>query len=256
MKFILENKEISGIPVLEIYQTNIYEKRPLIFLIHGLTGKKENMVEYGLEFAKEGFYLCLFDAYMHGELKSDTINNLDDYINLKPNLFFNIHDETAKNINILLDSYANSKSTDWNRVGLTGISMGGLVIFKYLTNYYRENIKAAVPMLGSPAWYNGITNYMSTMNKPDFYSQEDLDYLKKIEPFNVIKNIKNVPLLMLNGENDSTIPIKDIRICFNTLRENYINEDRLKLIEYPGIGHQVTDDMVNETKIWFKKFLR
>ncbi len=254
MKWILDSKTISGIPVLEIYPDNISGKRPLIFLMHGVTGKKENMVEYGLEFAKEGFFGCLFDAHIHGELKPDTVKEPDDYYHLEPKLFF--IDETAKMINILLDAYAESPFIDSNRVGLMGVSMGGLVIYKYLTDYYRGNIKVVVPMIASPAWYNAIKNYMATMNKPDFYSREDLEYIKSIDPFKVIKNIRDVPLLMLNGDNDSTVPIEDIRICYSILKENYSNKDRLKFIEYPGIGHQVTESMVNETKIWFIKFLR
>jgi hypothetical protein len=57
------------------------------------------MLLYGYELAKEGYYVCLFDAYLHGELNTKNKN----YSTFTLKNIVDIYKKTAKSINILID---------------------------------------------------------------------------------------------------------------------------------------------------------
>jgi uncharacterized protein len=255
LNIIKETKVISGIPVLEIYNDDIAGKKPLILLLHGFTQKKESMKEFAAGFAEAGFYTCSFDAFLHGDLKPEKIRITGDYLKLAPGLIFRIYSETQKSIDMLLEHYRNNSRADADRTGLTGVSMGGNIIFKYLAGSYRANIKAAVPVISSPSWGSAFKSLWAGFGKPDYFSGEDLAYLESIEPANSIGKIKDIPLLMLNAADDAVININDARKCFGILSESYADRSMLKLIEYDKLGHNISPAMINEAKIWFKRFM-
>ncbi|MEN6326006.1 MAG: hypothetical protein ABFD18_07350, partial [Syntrophomonas sp.] len=75
------------------------------------------------------------------------------------------------------------------------------------------------------------------------YINDDLlKKIKKIEPSNSLKNIRDTPLLMLNGAADRLIPIEDIRKTYTLIKNNYDNSDNIRFIEYRGHDHIANEE--------------
>lgn len=255
MRVIIENKSVCKIPVLDIYNMDAVERQPMIFILHGATGKKENNIERAYEFAKEGFFVVLFDAYRHGELKDENTYSQQDAAEV-----FKVYSETSSYINILIDSYKDNSFADFERIGLMGISMGAHTIYNYITKERSPNVKVAVPIIGSPVWTGFVRRFIGYM--PDLAQKMDEQqivriekYVDSIQPYKHLQKVKDFPLLMLNGETDERISINDLRNVYTELLGVYSQKDYIKFIEYKGVGHQATQNMMLEARSWFKKYL-
>lgn len=254
MKVIIENKHISNIPTLEMYNNDISVKKPLVFIMHGLGSAKERNLEYGYKLVQQGFFVVSFDAYMHGEQETEEFKNKNYFEKFLK--VFDVVMETTKYIDILIENYKNDSRIDTNRIGLVGVSMGGFIIYNYLANNKRNNIKAAVPIISSPYWSNTSREFAN--KNPDaskYFDEEDLEYIKSIEPINALKAIKDFPLLMINGEKDELISIEGARESLAILKGSYSNKDRIKLIEYQDIGHERGPGMIIDAGKWLKSFV-
>jgi hypothetical protein len=71
VKVVIEDRKVCGIPVLDVYETDINGKRPIVIMLHRGNGRKEENIERAYEYVKTGFFVTLFDAYGHGELKNE-----------------------------------------------------------------------------------------------------------------------------------------------------------------------------------------
>lgn len=254
MKVIVENKYISNIPVLEMYNDDISVKKPVVFIMHGLASVKERNLEYGYKLVKQGFFVVSFDASMHGEQETEEFRNKDYF-----EKFLKVYDvvmETTKYIDTLIENYKDDSRIDIERIGLVGVSMGGFIIYNYLANNKRDNIKAAVPIISSPYWSNIAKEFADTNPEANkYFNEEDLEYIESIEPINLLSSMKDFPLLMLNGQKDELISIKGARQAFSILKESYANKERIKLIEYEDVGHERSRDMIIDACEWLKSFM-
>lgn len=254
MKVIIENKRISDIPTLEIYDNDTSVKRPLVFVMHGLGSSKERNLEYGYKLVQQGFFTISFDAHMHGEQETEEFKNMD-YIE-KFLKVFDVVTETSKYIDIIIESYKDDSRIDTDRIGLVGVSMGGFIIYNYLANNMRDNIKAAVPIISSPYWSNTSKEFADKNPEASkYFNEEDLEYIKSIEPIESLKTMKDFPLLMLNGEKDELISIEGTRKSFDILKESYSNKDRIELIKYQDIGHERGPGMIIDACKWLRRFV-
>lgn len=255
MKVIIENKYISDIPILEIYNPDTKEKkRPLVFVMHGLGSLKERNLEYGYRLVQDGFFAVSFDAFMHGEQITEEFKNKDSF-----EKFLNVFDiarETTKYIDIIIENYKDDKRIDTNRMGLIGVSMGGFIIYDYLANNKEHNIKAAVPIISSPYWSNTSKTFVEKNPETNkYFDEEKFKFIESIEPINSLKAMRDFPLLMLNGENDELIAIEGVRKSFGMIEKSYINKELIKLIEYKGVGHERAPMMIFDACSWLKKFV-
>ena len=250
MDLNLSTKTVSGISIIEIYNPDLKKPAPLIILIHGFSSKKEDMLSFGLEFAKEGYYTCMIDAYNHGELNFKKL----EITNLVLKDILTIYDETINSINVLIDSYKRNELIDIDQVGLFGTSMGGTIILKYLTDNYKENIKVAIPVITTAIWSNIIQIVIDNLENTDNLNPDDQKFLNDKDKNHILNKIKKIPMLLLNGDNDELIPIKKVLYDYNQLKKLYFNKETINLISYPGLGHQVNMDMIKESKLWFKRF--
>ncbi|MBN2466613.1 MAG: alpha/beta hydrolase [Deltaproteobacteria bacterium] len=255
MRIIVEDKNISDIPVLKVYDFDCQKIFPVVLMLHGYGGKKEDILETAYRIAKEGFCAIAFDAYYHGGLKGKEIENPQSYLALKPGIVFDIFRETSKSIGRLLDACEDDHQTDSHRTGLMGISMGGNIIFDYISKGGKPRVKASVLILSSPVWSTVFKNFWTNQGMGDYLSEAEMTYLESIQPSNTLGNIRDVPLLLLNGDSDGIIAIKDVRDSYAELEKNYANKNVLNLIEYKGVGHQVTADMIDQACCWFRKFV-
>jgi dienelactone hydrolase len=248
LRVIFEDRKISGIPVIEACDFDVIAKRPVVLILHGLGGCKESNFREAYCLVKEGFFVSSFDAYGHGEWQDGAARPLTrmERIQDMPNIIIN----TVKMIDSLIESYRYNKRADYERVGLLGRSMGGMITYAYITGERLPNVKAAVPLVATPAWVK-----LSQTNPIYDYDAEKLCWFENYEPCRKFQKLNDLPLLMLNGGQDPRIPIADVRASFLEMQKYYRDPDLIRLIEYEEVGHDVTPQMLNEAFAWFQKYL-
>lgn len=254
MTFTLISKQISGIPVLELYSEHAQEKRPLVIMMHGLTARKENVLPYAYFVAKEGYHTILFDASEHGELETTQFRC---YSNVqKKSHMYTIIFTSSKNIDTIIEAFADEQSVDHNRVGLIGFSMGGMMVYDYICQIRSPHVKAAVPIIATPAWGKSMRRNLA--GDPEYVKHLDEEKILQIDsrqPSNFLSSLKDFPLLILNGELDEIMPIDDIKEFYHRAKQHYTQKDLIQLIEYKEVGHTPTFEMTSEAIAWLKKYL-
>lgn len=254
----MQDRNVCNIPILDIYESSEKENRPIVIMLHGAKARKEKYIERALEYAKNGYFVTLFDAYGHGEL-----SNIYEKVELtgydKSNIdkLLRCYTETSKYINIIADSYKDIIYADSDRIALIGVSMGAHTIYYNIAKERNPKIKAAVAINGSPSWVNFVRRYVEAIPDGDkrFCENEIIQvekYIETIEPLNYYYNFGDFPLLILNGKMDKLIPINDVRKSYTKLQSNYNNRQLIEFIEYEEIGHTVTTEMLEEAYRWIE----
>lgn len=261
MKIVIQDRNVCNIPILDIYQANEIEKRPIIIMLHGAKARKEKYIERALEYAKNGYFVTVFDAYGHGELRNDYENvEITGFDKSKIDKLLRFYTETSKYINIIIDSYKDIIYADSDRIGLIGVSMGAHTIYYNIAKEKNPKIKVAVAINGSPSWVNFVRRYVAAIPDGDTrFSENEIinveKYIKTIEPLNYYYNFNDFPLLILNGKVDKLIPINEVRNSYTKLQSCYDNNQLINFIEYEEIGHTVTNEMLKEAYKWIKVYI-
>lgn len=254
MKVMVESKEQSKIPTLHVYKVGSGAKQPVIFILHGYTRRKENYLEMAYGYAREGYYVILFDALHHGELKTKEFDQLSQVE--QDSLIVEIMVETAKFINVLIDDNDANPQVDINRVALIGFSMGGNIIFQYLAQLLSERIKVAVPCKATPAWGKALARFtQSTPGAERYIDAKRIAEVTAMQPSNFPECIKDLPVLMVIGDEDPLVPIDDVMAYYRRLQQNYSDQGRICLEIQKGVGHVVAPESFRKIESWIKKYL-
>jgi alpha-beta hydrolase superfamily lysophospholipase len=252
VRIVIEDQKINGIPVLELYDCDTEAKKPLVMMLHGMGGCKESNLREAYRFVREGFFVCAFDAYGHGEWQDETATPLtqaERMLNL-PDIIRN----TVIMIDGLLKHYRHCDRADGARVGLLGRSMGGMIVYAYITGERAPGVKAAVPLVATPAWRQQL-HHMDPDTLKETFDEARLHWLIQNEPRRRFHRLAELPLLMLNGAHDPKMAIAEVRESFEEIQKQYGDKERVRLIEYEESGHEVTPVMIDEALKWFKKYV-
>jgi dienelactone hydrolase len=250
MRVIIEDRKIDGIPVLELFDLDDATPKPVVLILHGLGGCKESNFREAYRLVREGFFVSMFDAYGHGEWRQGTarqLTKMERVLDLP-----NIISKTVEMMDTLIANYRHSDRANDERVGLLGRSMGGMIVYAYLTEDCSPYVKAAVPMVATSAWTK--LDHVAS-DAMALYNADQLRWFAEHEPCRRLRQLPDFPLLMLNGVDDPKMPIAGVRVGFREIQKYYSIKDRVRLVEYEGVGHEVTADMITEAIAWFKKYL-
>lgn len=254
MEMILRSKRVADIPVLELFQNDGNGKKPIVLLFHGYLARKEFILPQAYNLAVNGFFTVVPDAYGHGERSLDRLTDL----------FTSIINTTA-DVNRLIDGYQDSSEADAARVGIAGYSMGGCITYHYLVQDDRR-VKAAVPVVSTPDWVSIVDGLNSREGvehlKASGVIQKEEEMLilrqiaEKTQPISRYEKMKDVPLLMLCGENDTVTPAHGAGKLHELLKPVYSDPEALRLAVYPGIAHGDTVEMNFELAAWMNRYIR
>ena len=250
----LRRRLISGIPALELSALPGDEKRPLVIMIHGLEAAKEHVLPYAYRIAQAGFHAVFFDAREHGERAGAAIQAASP--EEKKGRLYEIIRATAGDIDTVIDDLIDHPRADAGRIGLMGFSMGGMIVYRYLTGRRWPGVRAAVPVIATPAFSEQLTADLARDPSPAAIS--DRSVLTRIggrDPAACLSALRDLPLLILNGTADEHMPIEPIRRFYRLAKKLYGRKTRIRMVEYDGVGHVITPEMMMSAVGWLKRYV-
>ncbi len=251
---VRNKKKINGIPVLEYFPAaKKGTKLPLVFILHGFTGRKENCITDLEEYARGGYYAVAPDHREHG--KRRTLRFFTKVLKgIKINMaeLMKLVKESADDYISLIDHYEKHDCIDPGRIGVAGVSMGGCITYRMMV--IDSRIKTAAPMISTPHW-GDLPEDRKVSNDPIVMKSLD-SFARLYSPDLYPDKFYPRPLLMQIGENDRHFAAVKVKKFYEKLKPFYNQEpDKLEYVLYKNTGHEITPAMLSKTAGWFKKWL-
>lgn len=230
------------IPILRLKPSGSEQGMSTVLVLHGLGRSKEHMLPTLYAFARAGYQAVAFDARLHGERDNAGEREARLASAYVPTLYDMIAG-TAQDVPRVLDSLGISQA------GIHGVSLGGYIAFAALV--HEPRLAVATVAMGSPDWLEGMRALGMGPGHP-VYDQTALG-----NPLGrAASTYPPRPLLMLHGDQDEVVSVQGVRSLHEALLPAYQDApDTLELTIYPGLGHRYTDEMVEQSVAWTRRFL-
>lgn len=243
-------ENIEGIQVIHAVPAGQYQQQlPTIFFYHGFLSSKEMYSYFGYTLAKAGFRVILPDALMHGaRAESDEAKCVAH--------FWRILQNNVEELAMLKALFVGRGLADPQRLGVGGVSMGGMTTMAALVKY--PWVKVAANLMGSgyfsrlshhlfPAFTAGDTAQRDVFER-DVASLLSLDVTGKTALF------ADKPLFVWHGEQDDVVPFgeslrlqQELAAGEATANLTFISESEAK--------HKVTVHALSEATAFFAQKL-
>jgi dienelactone hydrolase len=258
--------------------------RPVVIALHGTGGNKDNMADIVLKVARAGFIGVAIDGRHHGE-RTQAGSGADEYNRaiaaaFKSGKAHPFYYDTTWDVMRLVDYLATRKDVDPKRIGLTGISKGG--IETYLAAAADPRIAAAVPYIGVQSFKWSLDNgqwrariatiqdafdaAVAHAGKADnadfvreFYARVVPGIDGRFDGPAMLTLIAPRPLLVVNADSDANTPIAGVRLAVETAKPAYAAAnaaDKLQLIVEENTPHRVNPEAIDAGIAWFVRWLR
>lgn len=266
------------------------KKLPVVICLHGTGGSKDAaaITELLMRFSKLGFMAVAIDARYHGERRNPVdVNNSYTQAIIKAwrnkdaarqeHPFFL---DTSYDLWKLVDYLVTRPDVEPSRIGMMGISMGG--IETWMAASVDTRIKVAVPVISAQSFQWSLDNgrwqgRAGTILRAHEQVAKDLgdaavnrENVKalwdKILPGitnefdcpSMIRLFAPRPLLLLSTEKDQNCPLPGAQLVFESATKEYRSKnalDKLQVDIDPNEPHRFTPKHVEMTVAWFKKWL-
>lgn len=264
---------------------NARGRQPVVIALHGTGGSKGNMLALCRKLATNGFIAVALDGRHHGERRGPgkgTTDYLDAIVaTWRDSQTHPLYYDTVWDVMRLLDYLKTRKDVDPQRIGLIGISKGG--IEAYLAAAVDPRIAVVVPCLGvqsfrwaleNNAWQARVGTIAGAFNSaakmagvtnPDaafaqtFYDRVVPGIYSEFDGPGMLPLIAPRPLLVINGDSDSHTPLPGLKECTDAARDAYRAagaEDRFVVRLQERTGHQVTPEAERAAIEWFVRWLK
>lgn len=243
MKLTIRKRTLGTIPLLEVVQQ---EKRndlqPLIVYYHGWQSSKELVLTQGRRLAEAGFRILLPDAANHGERKQPItkIPSLTFWQSIQTNLF---------EFGYIVNHFKKLGLVD-ERIGVGGVSMGGITTCALLTQH--PEIQVAACVMGSPKpvdYRKRIFRYAEELGR--YYPEDYESLLAWIPHYDLSlqpEKINGRPVLFWHGNEDVIVPYDDTAefVAANPQPNiTFIEEDEAHLVKVATM-EKIRDFFVKE----------
>jgi dienelactone hydrolase len=264
------------------------KKLPVVICLHGTGGSKEGMKNLLYRFSKAGFMAVSIDGRFHGERvkavagKNNYVDaiiaawqNKDSTRQQHPFFFDTVYDLWR-----LVDYLVTRTDVDTGRIGMMGISKGGIETWMAASVDTRIKVAAPIIAVQSFNWslqHDRWQGRAKTIWGAHVQAAKDLGdtgvtkqnvtlFWNKLLPGitgefdcpSMIRLFAPRPLLLLNTENDQNCPLPGAQIAFDAATDIYQSAnalDRLKIDVEPNEPHRYTPRHADMTIEWFKKWL-
>ena len=261
-------------------------RRPVVIVLHGTGGTKDDgqIASLALKAAQAGFIGVAIDGRFHGE-RTHAGSGAAEYNAAIARAFKTgqghpFYYDTTWDVMRLIDYLATRKDVDPARIGLTGISKGG--IETYLTAAADPRVAAAVPYIGvqsfkwaleNGAWPARIATIQDGFNaaaagagKParnvafvrDFYARVVPGVDGEFDGPAMLALIAPRPLLVVNSDSDANTPVAGVRLAVAAARPAYAAQnaaERLELVIQEDTPHRVNPENIDRGIAWFVRWL-
>ncbi len=242
-KIVFRGAQGFWVPGYLEFPKHVTAPHPLVLLLHGWSGNKEqwyedhNIISGGpmrKTLLTAGYAVLTLDAATHGERSHEIdfqhVNAFNDPLAPPTKNYFTFSEiavQTVKDYRRALDYLKHRNEIDLSRVGLVGYSMGGMMAFYLLS--VEPRIKAAAACV------------------PPLYGQG----YDPTAPIDYTWGIHDTPLLLLMGRQDKLyIPAK-AEASFRA----YLDRPNVKTIWYDK-GHELTDIYVPDALRWIQEHVK
>ncbi|KAF8099340.1 hypothetical protein N665_0245s0018 [Sinapis alba] len=258
------------------------ERRPAIVFMHGTNTNKEWLRPWLEAYASRGYVAIGLDSRYHGERAGSKTAYRDALISswkngdTMPFIF-----DTVWDLIKLAEYLTQREDIDPKRIGITGISLGGMHAWFAAAADTRYSV--AVPLIGVQGFRWAIENdeWEARVNsiKPLFEearidmgkSEIDKEVVEKVwnriapglasqfDSPNSLSVTAPRPLYILNGAKDPRCPLGGLVVPLERAHKAYdetASPGNFKFVAEEGVGHEVTSFMIKESSDWFDKFLK
>ncbi|MED6112530.1 hypothetical protein PIB30_062526 [Stylosanthes scabra] len=258
------------------------ERRPAVVCLHSTYGYKEALRPLLEAYASRGYVAIAVDSRYHGERATTATAYQDALVSAwrtgktMPFIY-----DTVWDLIKLADYLSLREDIDPFRIGVTGISLGGL--HSWFAAFADPRYAVSAPIIAVQGFRWAIDNNMFQARvdtiKPVFEtarvdlgkSEIDSEVVEKVwdriapgldskfdSPYS-IPSIAPRPLIILNGADDPRCPIGGLVTPESNARQAYAefnSSDNFKIIIEPGVGHELTKLQIKESSDWFDRFLK
>jgi dienelactone hydrolase len=259
-------------------------RRPVVIALHGTGGNKDEMADIVLKAARAGFVGVAIDGRFHGE-RTRAGQGSAEYNAAIAEAFRSgkghpFYYDTSWDVMRLVDYLVTRKDVDAARIGLTGISKGG--IETYLAAAADPRIAVAVPYIGVQSfrwalengqWRARIATIQGAFDAAaaqagktpnvefvrEFYARVVPGIDGTFDGPEMLKLIAPRPLLVVNADSDANTPIAGVRLAVRSAQPLYAAAnaaDKLQLLIEENTPHRVNPDAIDAGIAWFVRWLR
>ena len=223
--------------LIEPLSASAEHRAPILMMIHGLGGRKEDLLPVARLAAQDGYASLLIDLPDSGDRKPavgpsfPTVSAFTDYVDA--GLV-----ESVDDLGVGLDYLSLRPELDSDRVGVLGVSLGSFVAADFAGTDRRVKIALLIASgggLGEILTYQRLASQSAGGENQSLLAHTDAQALDRtlapVDPLTYIARIAPRPLLMVNGAEDQIIPPSAAQRLFGAAREP-------KEIDwFPGEGH-------------------
>jgi len=287
--YIYSEKD-EKVPMLIYKPISAQTKLPAVIFLHGTGGKKDEARIKSIlyQLTKRGIIGVAIDARFHGDRIPGGAHGSKEYVEAATRAWENTDKahqthpflwDTSYDLWRVTDYLCTRPDVDANRLGMGGISMGG--IETWMAASVDPRIKVAVPDISvqSFKWsleHDRWQGRVGTIKGAHLQAAKDLGdtalnqhnikaVWDKLLPGitgefdcpSMIRLFAPRPLLILSTENDGNNPLPGAKIAFASARAAYgsANADKLKIDIAPKLGHETPPYHVKMALDWFAKWL-
>jgi len=144
----------------------------------------------------------------------------NDYLSLDDGMK---REDAVRDIGALLDWIESQPQLDAGRVAVYGGSYGGYMVLASAV-HYSDRLRAAVDIVGISnfvSFLESTQDYRRDLRRQEYGDERDPEmraFLQSISPLNHVERIQ-VPLLVVQGQNDPRVPVTESEQIVNALRD-------------------------------------
>lgn len=243
-------EEVQGIQLIHAVPASQYHHLlPTIFFYHGFTSSKEIYAYFGYLLAQQGFRVILPDAPLHGA-RAD-----GDEVRLMAS-FWDILQNNVNELATLKEFFVNRGLADASRLGVGGVSMGGMTTMASLVRF--PWIKAAACLMGSGYFDVLSTHLFPGYDAGDSAQREAFRHahasLLSWDICGKTSQLAERPLFVWHGEEDDVVPFCESQRLRDEMKASG-NDVNLTFLAEPGAKHRVSVHAASEATDFFRHHL-
>ncbi|WP_274653459.1 alpha/beta fold hydrolase [Paenibacillus humicola] len=222
-----ENRDIGGVPC--IVMEPAAEPAGHVMLFHGWGSTMESYRFFASLIASWGYRVIVPELPLHGARGSI---DYADAAALQAH-FWPVVRQGIREAGAIV-----SELTAESSVAVVGHSAGGFITAGAFAQY--ERVHAAAVINGSCAWVKFEEQYREKLGLPPMEAG-DRDVLSREDPLSRIRLNPPKPLLLLHGQEDTTVPIDSQRYFMDEMSGA---SEHVQFVEYSGVNHHITLGML------------